>query len=133
MFRPDEAEGPIDALADADAGSCGHWEFGASAPLTDGERTSIKTEAVLSASDGEGLRQLTGSVRETLGRPMPLTPFLHEREPGERLQRANQHASGCSDNIRYDIETFMHAVDQVNVRSAGGPEDNFGAWSHTAG
>ena len=133
MVCPDEAEGPVDALADADAGCGGNGKLGASAPLTDGERAAIKAKAVLEASNGEGLRQLTRSVSEALGWPVPLTPLLHQRKSGERLQGADQYATGCSIHIGYHVETFVHAVDQVNVCTTSGSEDDFGARSHTAG
>ncbi len=133
MVGPDEAKGPVDALADTDAGSGGDWKFGAAAPLTDGERTLIESKAVLCARDGEGLRELAGSVGEALGRPAPLTALLHDRDAGERFQRTDQNAARCSDDIRYNVQTFVHAVDQVNVRVACGSEDDFSARRHTAG
>lgn len=62
VVRPNEAQRPIDAVADADARSGGDCEVWFVAELADGERALIEAVAVVLARNGKGAGKFAGPV-----------------------------------------------------------------------
>ena len=51
-------------------------------------------------------------------------PAAHRGDSGQRLQRADQNAAGHALRFGDEVQTFVHAVDEVDVGVAGRAEDN---------
>jgi len=132
MFCPNETQRPIGALTNADSRRDIYFKLRPLAPTADTQRAAIQTRAIQIARNRERLRQFAGTVREAVGRTVPLASGHHLIEATQRLERANQHAPGHSLAIRNHIQAFVHAVDEVHVRTAGRTEYHFGPRSKAA-
>src|SRR6058998_981474 len=79
--------------------------------------------------DAECRAQLSRAVRE-VGVPAGRAASpAHEIDAAERLERANEHGAGQSFRAGDGVEAPMNAVDEVDVRDAGGPIQRFGSAS----
>lgn len=55
-----------------------------------------------------------------------MTPAAHFVKAAQGLERPNEHAPRVLiAGLCHDVKTFMHAVDEVDVRAARGAENNF--------
>jgi len=122
MIGPHKTERPISALADTDARRDAYLKLRRLAPTTDAQRTAIQARSVMIASDRKRLGQFAGTVREADRRAVPLTPSDHLIEPTQRLERPDQDTVRRSFPASDHVQAFMHAVDEINVGSARGPE-----------
>jgi len=48
----------------------------------------------------------------------------HGGESRDRLKRANQHATGLSLGLAHEIQTFVHAVNEIDIGVAGWSENH---------
>jgi hypothetical protein len=70
--------------------------------------------AVERAVDGESFAQAGGAARE-VAHVVRLPPTLHQRNPVERLERADEHGTGDAGRLRDGIQAPT-AVDGIDVR-----------------
>jgi hypothetical protein len=119
-----EAQRPVGAVGDADAWGCLHFDWRLGARAAHLERAGDQIGAVELASDAHGERQFAGPRRQVLNAMGGGPPAAHGGESRERLQRANQDASGLALGLAHEIQTFIHAVDEVDVGMAGRTENH---------
>ena len=122
MIGPYKTERPISTLADTNARRDTYLKVRRLAPTTDAQRAAIQARSVMIASDRKRLGQFAGTVREADRRAVPLAPSDHLIQPTQRLERPDQDTVRCSFAASDYIQAFMHAVDEINVGSPGGPE-----------
>lgn len=132
MFSPNEAQWPVAALTDTDTRRDVYFKLRPLAPAPNAQGAAIETRAIQIPRYCERLRQFTRTVRKSHGWTIPVAPLSHLLQPAQRLERADQYASGHSLTIRNDIQALMHPVDKVNVSSSGWPEYHSGAGSKAA-
>lgn len=115
-------------MADADT-RCDLDGEGAGVGWLDAERSGGEVAAVEAARDGQGLRELAGSAGEVR---LTIAPAPHKVKTSEGLKRADEDATGLAVRFRYHVQTFVHAVDEVDVGVSWWTVDDFGAWRDTA-
>ena len=109
-----EAEGPIGTVADADAG--GDGDFGRlDAVVVDGEGAGWVDDrhGVVCTGDAELAGEAAG--------------------PGDGGDGADEDAAGSAVGLGDEVEAFVHAVDEIDVGTAGRAVDDAGAGGDAAG
>ena len=85
MLCPYKTERPIDAFRDADAGRDRCFKDWPVVPAANSERPIIQPVTIQLARDAKGLRQFSWSIGKGRRRAHYLSPFIHERQPAQRL------------------------------------------------
>lgn len=88
------------------------------------QRTGDQIGAIELARDAHGEREFAGAGREIFDAARGRTAAAHDGESREGLERADQYASGLTLGLAYKIQTFIHAVDEIDVGVAGRTENN---------
>jgi hypothetical protein len=132
MPGPNESQRPIRTLANADARGDRNSKRRFLAPLANGKAAAIETSAIVLARDGQSLRQLAGTIGEAAIGTAPASSRTHFIEAAKRFERANQDGTRTAVVLGDDVQAFMHAIDEVDVRSTGGAEQNSCAFRETA-
>ncbi len=116
-------------FGDADAG--GDEDFPLSVPsVEDAEWAAGEIGTVEGAGDAEGLREFSWAAAEVFP---PAPAGAHLVEAGKRLDGADEDTAGGAVGFNDDIETFVHAVDEVDVGVSRRAEDDPGAIGDSAG
>ena len=145
MVGENEAEGPVDGLLDADAGSDeGRCDREAViANLERGVRVGEVDAVVGGADEAEGLAEAAGSGGKLAGEPVGKRLRLrtgevegavagHLLNAGDGLEGAQKDAAGLAFCFAGDVHAEVAAVDGVDVGVAGVAEENQIARSGTA-
>ena len=110
----DEPERPVGTVADADARGDGDFG-GAEAVVVDGERAGgvEDGEGVVGAGDAEVAGEAAGA--------------------GDARDAADEDAAGGAIGLGDEVEAFVHAIDEIDIRAAGRAVDDAGAGGDAAG
>ena len=85
------------------------------------QAASSQIKTVLFASQAERATELTGSVEELM-LLVAGGPSLHEIKPLYRLRRPEQYGGGLPAGLSHEIQTIIHAVNEVDIAHAGRTE-----------
>ena len=111
-----------------DADPRGHVDvLGRRAVVQNKQRPQGQIAAAQRPGDTHGLGKLSGSVHELA---FPAAAFLHHFSAAQRCQSPNQDTSGLTIWLGHDVETFVHAINQVDVGVAWRSEDDSCARGH---
>ncbi len=111
----EEAEGEVHALGDADAGGDADFALRV-AVVEDAEYAFGEVGSVEGAGDAEGAGEFAGAVGGGQGGRW-----------GEGFEGSDEDAARGAVRFADDVETFIHAVDEVDVGVAGWAEDDAGS------
>src|SRR5207253_8889915 len=76
---------------------------------------------VVDEAQAEGPADLAGTAQQPALRAM-VAAGAHDLDPGQRLQRPQQHRAGGALGPCRDVEAVVHSVSEVNVGVAGRAE-----------
>lgn len=131
-----EAEGPVDGVADADAGSDeGVGEAEAVVADLQGRAGTGGIEAVVGgAGEAEGLAETAwAGGDQTRGRAgLEAAVGEHLLDSGDGLKGAEEDAAGLARDFTAEVHAEVHSVDGVDVSVAGGTEEDLVARRGTA-
>src|SRR4051812_6281746 len=125
MRCPHETQRPVSALRDADARCCPNLERGLLFPFAEGQISPVQPGPILPSTDSKRLSQFPRPIRKPDRGSVPVAAFVHEVKTRERLESTNQHTTGRSFAICNNVQTLMHAIDEIDVRMPCGPEQHF--------
>ncbi len=72
--------------------------------------------------NGERLAETSGAAAEVAIWDLRTSASAHEVEPMRRLHRSDQHRGCLTGRLGHDVQTHMHAIDEVDVRLSRWPE-----------
>jgi len=101
-------------------------------PLPHHQRPSRHIRSVLRSGNGERSRQVSRSGSQLVDGSSFRTPPPHQINSNHRLSRPDEHTSRLALRLGYQIQAFVHAVNEVDVRMAGWSEDDAGAIRNAA-
>src|SRR5207249_10417406 len=126
-----EAQAQVGGAGDADAWAGRDAEIAGAVGGLDREEAAGEIVAVFSQGDGERASEVAGSAGESCRGRADAAPARHRRQPGDRLQRADQHASRSPRRSGDRVQAVVNSVVQIDIgeaavtveeRAAAGPE-----------
>src|SRR4029077_8297431 len=129
----DKSERPVGAFGDADAWGHGYLDRRLLVPLAYYKRALSYIAGVLRARYAHCKRQLAGAGCQVLQLSCTWTAAEHGFDTRDGIESADQHTAGLALGLGYQVQTFVHAVDEVDVGVSGRTEDYFGTWSDATG
>src|SRR5690348_5965610 len=126
----EKSQRPIGTVPDADPRRNADPERLGIFSGADHQRSLGQIRAVVRAGDAQCESQLARTVGQILDPSRAGAPPAHARDPLQRLQSPDQHASRAALRFGNNVEALVHAVDQVDIGMPRLAEDHSRAGCH---
>jgi hypothetical protein len=132
IARHHESQGPICAVSDPYAGRGFDLKRRFLAKAAHLQWAFYQIRAVELARDAHRERQFARAGCQVFHAPGDRTAAVHGSKARQRLQRPDQNAARHAHRLSDKIQTFIHAVNEVDISVAGRAEDDARAIGNAA-
>jgi hypothetical protein len=120
MAGDPEAQRQVDGPRDTHAGAAGDGEIARVVWRQDNEHASRQICAVVAQRQPERASQIAGPAGQARRAGRHAAAARHGRDPGKRLERADEDTAGVPSGVGDRVQAVVHAVVQIDIRVAAG-------------